>query len=123
MNKESQVHQALLSAFIDALHKGESVGARDEMLWGDALERVQDEAGSDFLKAQEYMDLLFTQIHRDPNSPTVGRILSGLSKTLSAGLFRLGKYRANPMSKMAQDEPFRPTDAEDIVAELFKSEP
>jgi len=103
MDKSAQVHQELLRALANALREGEAAASGDELVWGDDLERIRDEAGADIHNVRQYLDLFFTQVHRDPNHPLMRKILSGLSKSLANAVYRTGRYRANPMSRMAHE--------------------
>lgn len=103
MDREAQVHHGLMRALANALRDGESAASDDDLVWGDDLERIRDEAGADIHNARQYLDLLFDQVNRDPNHPLMNKILSGLSKSLANAIYRTGRFRANPMSRMAQE--------------------
>jgi hypothetical protein len=90
-----------LGVFLAQLAAGERAAQRDELVWGDALERIGEDAGADIVKARSYLELLLRQFHTDPHAARIDLALKGVAASLLEALYKMGRYRANPMVRRA----------------------
>lgn len=97
--------QHLLKALLTSLDRGEKAGGREDLTFGDSLDRLPDEANADLLEASRYLDALMEVVILDPHKgPHLARALKGLATHLDDALTSLGRYRGNSMSRMASGE-------------------
>lgn len=90
----------ILKALLTSLNRGEQKA--NSMMFGDSLDRLTDEANADLVEASRYLDVLMDILILDPqNGSHIARALQGLSRHMDSSLESLGKFRGNPMSRMA----------------------
>jgi len=115
----AQTQRKIQSALEEALRSGADEGSKDDLVFGDELERVADNANAEIVRAKRYLDLVVEtlakrgQLRVGDSLSYITRALYGVSTTLAEASRGIGRYYGNPSRRMASRVVTRYLDEDD----------
>lgn len=101
--------QNILHEMTMILREGADLGKAEEMVFGEALEAVADEAGADIIFAIRFLQQLQESLVRRQSSNSIDFVIRSLKGTVTAlteAAHKIGRYYGNPSRRlMASAEP------------------